>query len=93
MGIGRLASGLVAVKILEVDDKIPGTCLVAADETKESDEVLGEVVAVCDDWTDFQAYPLEVGEKVIFVKNSGQDVTVDGQELRILFHKEVVLVL
>ena len=90
MGL-KAMSGKVVIKVLPPEEKNLGGVILLADESKE--QIFGEVLAVCSDWDQLQPYPLNVGDKVIFAKGSGEDVTVDGVDVKVLGFKEVLIIL
>ena len=85
----------VLVRRLESEEKTAGG-LIIPDSAKEK-PAEGEVIAVGaglrDDDGDRIALDVKVGDKVLFVKWSGTDITVDGEELLIMKESDIMGIL
>lgn len=86
----KAARDRVIIKVLEADDRTSGG-LELPDSVKS--QPLAEVVAVCDNWPELQAEPLNVGDIVVFAENTGSDINLDGTVYKIVHHKEVLIVI
>ena len=74
----------VLVKIVEQEVRTP-TGLITPDTAKEKPQ-MGEVIAVGDD----EEIKVKVGDKVLFAKYSGTEVTVDGEDYLILEDSDIL---
>ncbi len=74
----------VLVKIVEQEVRTP-TGLIIPDTAKEKPQ-MGEVIAVGDD----EEIKVKVGDKVLFAKYSGTEVTVDGEDYLILEDSDIL---
>ena len=85
----------VLVRRLESEEKTAGG-LIIPDSAKEK-PAEGEVIAVGaglrDDDGDRIALDFKVGDKVLFGKWSGTDITVDGEELLIMKESDIMGIL
>jgi chaperonin GroES len=85
----------VLVRRLESEEKTAGG-LIIPDSAKEK-PAEGEVIAVGaglrDDDGDRIALDVKVGDKVLFGKWSGTDITVDGEELLIMKESDIMGIL
>ncbi|MDA9534080.1 co-chaperone GroES [Bradyrhizobium sp. CCBAU 25338] len=85
----------VVVKRIEAEDKTAGGIIIP--DTAREKPSQGEVIAVGRGRRDEAGKPipidLQVGDRVLFGKWSGTEVTIDGQELLIMKESDVMGVL
>lgn len=84
----------VLVEILEAEEKTKGGIILPDTAKEEKSE--GKIIAVGGGklLENGQMHPLEVkkGERVIFGKYSGDEVTIDGKKHKILQEKDILAV-
>jgi chaperonin GroES len=85
----------VVIKVLEGEDMTPGGLHIPA--TAKEKPQKGEVVAIGPGRVDESghkiAMELKVGDKVLYAKYSGGEVTIDGQEYLIVKESDVLAVI
>ena len=85
----------VAVKRIEAEDKTAGGIIIP--DTAKEKPSQGEVIAVGpggrDEAGKLIPIDLQVGDRVLFGKWSGTEVTIDGQELLIMKESDIMGVL
>lgn len=90
----------VFIKLLDPEEKSAGG-IYYADESKEKEQIMAEVVAVCDNWNDLQSEPLNPGDKIIVPYPCGIPVEFTTEEngvkvfhrFKAISHKEVLIIL
>ncbi len=85
----------VLIRRIEEENKTPGGIIIP-DTAKEKPQQ-GEVVAVGpgarDEGGKLQPLDVKVGDKVLFGKWSGSEVTIDGEELLIMKESDILGIL
>ena len=85
----------VIVKRLEEEKTNPGGVIVIPDTAKEK-PVRGEIVAIGTgkllDNGEVRKLDVKAGDKILFGKYSGTEVTVDGQELLVMREDDIMAV-
>ncbi|ROL60621.1 co-chaperone GroES [Bacteroidetes/Chlorobi group bacterium MS-B_bin-24] len=76
------------IKPLEPESKTSGGIIIP--DTAKEKPIMGEVVAVGTD-EDLQNL-IKVGDKVIFAKYGGEEITIDGKEYRIIQRSDVLAI-
>jgi chaperonin GroES len=76
------------IKPLEPESKTSGGIIIP--DTAKEKPIMGEVVAVGSD-EDLQNL-IKVGDKVIFAKYGGEEITIDGKEYRIIQRSDVLAI-
>lgn len=74
------------IKPLEPESKTSGGIIIP--DTAKEKPIIGEVVAVGND-VDLQSI-IQVGDKVIFTKYGGEEITIDGNDYRIIQRSDVL---
>ncbi len=74
------------IKPLEPESKTSGGIIIP--DTAKEKPIIGEVVAVGND-VDLQSI-IQVGDKVIFAKYGGEEITIDGNDYRIIQRSDVL---
>ncbi|MCX7907919.1 MAG: co-chaperone GroES [Ignavibacteria bacterium] len=76
------------IKPIEPENKTSGGIIIP--DTAKEKPIMGEVIAV---GTDEELQKLiKVGDKVIFAKYGGEEITIDGQEHRIIQRSDVLAI-
>jgi chaperonin GroES len=76
------------IKPIEPENKTSGGIIIP--DTAKEKPIMGEVVAV---GTDEELQKLfKVGDKVIFAKYGGEEITIDGQDYRIIQRSDVLAI-
>lgn len=86
----------VIVQVLKPQEKTSGG-LFLADESKKQETA--KVLAVCDNWLELQAEPLNVGDIIVFAEKCGKEFILpkdalglkEGDAVLILNHREVLM--
>lgn len=82
----------VAVKRIEEDAKTPGGIIIP-DSAKEKPSE-GEIVAIgtgyINDNGDTRPLAVKVGDRVLFSKWSGTEITIDGQEVLVMKESDIM---
>ena len=82
----------VVVKRIEAEDKTAGGIIIP--DTAKEKPSQGEVIAVGrDEAGKLISIDVQVGDRVLFGKWSGTEVTIDGQELLIMKERDIMGVL
>lgn len=85
----------VAVKRIEEEEKTPGGIIIP-DSAKEK-PMEGEIVAIgtgyVNDNGDSRPLAVKVGDRVVFSKWSGTEITIDGEEVLIMKESDIMGVL
>jgi len=76
------------IKPLEPESKTSGGIIIP--DTAKEKPIMGEVVAVGTN-EDLQNL-IKVGDKVIFAKYGGEEITIDGKEYRIIQRSDVLAI-
>lgn len=77
------------IKPIEPDNKTSGGIIIP--DTAKEKPIMGEVVAVGTD-EELQKI-IKTGDKVIFAKYGGEEITIEGQEYRIIQRSDVLAVI
>ncbi len=77
------------IKPIEPESKTPSGIIIP--DTAKEKPIVGEVVAVGTD-EDLQNL-VKVGDRVIFAKYGGEEVTLDGQEYRLVQRSDVLAII
>lgn len=85
----------IVVRCVERGDKTTGGVLVpdAVEEKSQEGEVVAVGPGVRDENGALQPLDLNPGDRILFVKRSGVEVTIDGKDLLILKQSDVMAVL
>lgn len=76
------------IKPIEPESKTSGGIIIP--DTAKEKPIMGEVVAV---GTDEELQKLfKVGDKIIFAKYGGEEITIDGQDYRIIQRSDVLAI-
>lgn len=82
----------VLVRRLEQDEKTPGGIIIP--ETAQEKPMEGEIVATgtghVNDNGDVRPLDVQSGDKVIFSKWAGTEVTIDGEELMVMKESDII---
>jgi len=76
------------IKPLEPESKTSGGIIIP--DTAKEKPIMGEVVAVGTD-EELQKV-IKIGDKVIFAKYGGEEITIDGKEYRIIQRSDVLAI-
>lgn len=77
------------IKPLEPESKTAGGIIIP--DTAKEKPIIGDVVAIGTD-VDLQSV-IQVGDRVIFAKYGGEEITIDGQEYRIVQRSDILAII
>lgn len=82
----------VLVRRIEAETKTPGGIIIP--DTAKEKPIEGEIVAVgkghVNDNGDVRALDVKAGDKVIFSKWAGTEITIDGEELMVMKEADII---
>jgi chaperonin GroES len=82
----------VLVRRIEAETKTPGGIIIP--DTAKEKPIEGEIVAVgkghVNDNGDVRALDVKAGDKVIFSKWAGTEITIDGEELMVMKESDII---
>lgn len=76
------------IRPLEPESKTPSGIIIP--DTAKEKPIMGEVIAVGND-EELQKV-IKVGDKIIFAKYGGEEISIDGQDLRIIQRSDVLAI-
>lgn len=89
----EMCSGYLSVEKITPDTKTPGGIYVPT-TAQEGELLIGKIIAVCKTYIVFNTIhenlDIRVGDKIIYEKRSGRNISIDGKEYVILRYADVM---